>query len=93
MRNGMKRTLPTGKFRKDLKRIAKRGWDVATLNAVISLLQMDADLPENARPHKLSGEYQGNWECYMAPDWLLIYDMSDDEILLVGTGTHADLFE
>lgn len=89
----MKRASPTGRFKKDLKRIKKRGWDIGTLEAIISLPQLGAQLPENSFPHKLSGEYKGSRECHIAPDWLLIYDASDAEVLLERTGTHADLFE
>ena len=89
----MKRALPVGRFRKDLKQITKRGWDIQKLNAVITLLQLGARLPNNAYAHRLSGKYKGNWECHIGPDWLLIYDVSDDEVLLVRTGTHTDLFK
>lgn len=89
----MKRVVPTGRFKKDLKRIRKRGWNVHALETIVSLLQIGAQLPKNTFPHKLSGEYTGNWECHIAPDWLLIYDVSDEEILLERTGTHTDLFE
>lgn len=89
----MRRAVPSGRFKKDLKRIRKRGWDIRTLDAIVSLLQHGAQLPQNTFPHKLSGEYKGNWECHIAPDWLLIYDVNDKEVLLERTGTHADLFE
>ena len=89
----MKRAIPTGRFKKDLKRIRKRGWNVHALEGVVSLLQLSAQLPENAFPHKLSGEYKGNWECHIAPDWLLIYDITEDAVILARTGSHADLFE
>jgi mRNA interferase YafQ len=89
----MRRTLPLGAFRKDLKRITKRGWNIGKLNALISLLQSDARLPENAYPHKLSGKYDGLWECHIESDWLLIYDVTEKEVLLARTGRHADLFE
>ena len=89
----MKRTLPVGKFRIDLKRITKRGWNIEKLNAIIALLQSGAKLPDNAYPHKLSGEYESQWECHVRHDWLLIYNVTDKEVILVRTGTHADLFE
>lgn len=50
-------------------------------------------LPENARPHKLSGEYEGLWECHVGHDWLLVYRANNKEVLLARTGTHADLFD
>lgn len=46
-----------------------------------------------AHQHKLSGEWSGFWECHIESDWLLIYDVTDEAVLLAGTGSHADLFE
>ena len=89
----MRRTLPLGKFRRDLRRITKRGWRIEKLDAIISLLQANDQLPTNAYPHKLSGEYDGLWECHIGHDWLLIYNVTDTEVILARTGTHADLFE
>ena len=79
-------------FKKDLKRIAKRGYDRALLDAVIDLLRRDAPLPEARRDHFLKGEWKGWRECHIEPDWLLIYKTTDDEVLLARTGTYADLF-
>ncbi|KKR82049.1 MAG: Toxin-antitoxin system, toxin component, RelE family, partial [Parcubacteria group bacterium GW2011_GWD2_40_9] len=45
------------------------------------------------RPHKLKGEYGGCWECHIESDWLLIWEFYPDRILLIRTGSHADLFE
>jgi len=82
-----------GSFRKDIKRIRKRGWGREKLDAIVIMLRTDEPLPTNARPHKLTGEWLGFWECHIGPDWLLIYDTNDTSVLLAGTGTHADLFE
>ncbi|MEK7106851.1 MAG: type II toxin-antitoxin system YafQ family toxin, partial [Patescibacteria group bacterium] len=84
----MRRALPLGKFRKDLKRIANRGWNIEKLNATILLLQSGIQLPDNAYPHKLSGKYEGLWEAHIGYNWLLIYDITDKEIFLVRTGSH-----
>lgn len=89
----MKRVIPFGGFRKDLKRITKRGWVVEKLHAVVSLLQSGVQLPEKAYLHKLSGEYAGLWECHVEHDWLLIFDVDQDTVTLHRTGSHADLFE
>ncbi|MDO8481459.1 MAG: type II toxin-antitoxin system YafQ family toxin [bacterium] len=88
----MKRTHPQGPFRRDLKRLSKRGWDIEKLQRVIILLQRGDLLPSTARPHKLSGEYAGLWECHVESDWLLIYDVTEKEVFLVRTGKHIDLF-
>lgn len=81
-----------GSFRKDLKRIKKRGWDRARLEAIVTLLRCNEPLSVSARPHKLTGDWLGFWECHIAPDWLLIYDATDTTVLLARTGTHSDLF-
>lgn len=81
------------RFKKDLKRLSKRSWDLDKLQHIIELLQESIPLPSTARPHKLSGVYEGLWECHIGHDWLLIYDVNEKEVLLARTGTHADLFE
>ena len=81
-------------FKKDHKRMAKRGAFLSKLDSVLELLMADAPLPQRNRPHMLSGEWKGFWECHIEPDWLLIYDLDDPEVLaLHRTGTHSDLFE
>jgi len=83
----------SGRFRRDLKKVIKRRWDQNKLDAIITLLRMDEPLPLNARPHRLTGDWKGYWECHVGPDWLLIYKDSNGEVRLARTGTHADLFE
>ncbi len=81
------------KFKQDRKRCQRRGLDMTLLVEVVDVLRQDGALPERCRPHKLHGDFSGYWDCHIAPDWLLIYDIEDDAILgLVATGTHADLF-
>lgn len=64
------------------------------LKEAIRLLEQNGALPANYRPHKLSGNYDGCWECHLKGDWLLIWEQNDSELTLLftGTGTHADLF-
>jgi mRNA interferase YafQ len=81
-------------FKKDHKRMGKRGASLDKLDLVLELLMNDSPLPQRNRPHMLSGEWKGFWECHIEPDWLLIYDLDDPEVLaLHRTGTHSDLFE
>lgn len=80
-------------FKKDLKRIQKRHWDLHKLRQILAILQSGTTLPDAARLHKLSGEYEGLWECHIESDWLLVFDITDEEVTLWRTGTHADLFE
>ena len=82
-----------GSFKKDLKRITKSGWDRTEVDVIVAMLRADEPLPLRVQPHKLTGGREGFWECHIQPDWLLIYDFTDTKVLLVETGTHADLFE
>ena len=81
-------------FKKDYKRIVKRGYDIRLLEEVITILGEQKPLPENYRYHNLSGNYAGCRECHITPDWLLIYEIQNDELILclTRTGSHSDLF-
>ena len=81
-------------FKKDYKRIVKRGYDMRLLEKVIELLANQKPLPEKHRDHQLSGDYAGCRECHITPDWLLIYEVADEELILylTRTGSHSDLF-
>jgi len=89
----MRTLVESTAFRKDRKRVHKRRYDVAKLAAVIGKLQLGEALPTANRPHRLKGDWKGYSECHVEPDWLLIYKVTDDEVRLARTGTHADLFE
>ena len=84
----------TKRFNKDLKRGMKRGLDLQLIHEAISLLRATGTLPMKYRPHKLSGDKNGQWECHIEPDWLMIWEQNDTELtlLFLQTGTHADLF-
>lgn len=81
-------------FKKDYKRIVKRGYDIRLLEEVISILANQEPLPEKFRDHSLLGKYTGCRECHITPDWLLIYEIDGDELILylTRTGSHRDLF-
>ncbi len=85
---------PTTKFQKDLRRVKKRGYDMALLTEVIKTLAAGDVLPAKNKDHLLSGDYVGCRECHIAPDWLLIYEISGEDLILylTRTGTHSDLF-
>jgi mRNA interferase YafQ len=87
----MRRIAQRKRFRDDLKRQTRRGKDINDLIAVVEFLAEQGVLPPAYRPHKLSSEWRGVWECHIEPDWLLIYTVTE-EVLLIRTGTHADLF-
>ena len=83
----------TKRFDKDLKLCLKRGLDIQLIYDAIALLRTTGSLPAQYRPHKLSGNMDGIWECHLKPDWLLIWEQNDTELTLLftGTGTHSDL--
>lgn len=85
---------PSTQFKKDLKAIKKRGYDLRLLTNVIELLANGKPLPEKNRDHALSGNFSGCRECHITPDWLLVYELSDRDLILylTRTGTHCDLF-
>ncbi len=91
----MKYTVkPTTKFQKDLKRAQKRGYDISLLTEIIKKLANGETLPEKNRDHSLIGDYAGCRECHITPDWLLIYEIDNGELILylTRTGSHSDLF-
>lgn len=83
----------TNQFKKDLKRIKKRGKDAAKLKAVMTSLIDEQPLAERHRDHVLVGSNQGRRECHIEPDWLLIYKVNEGEIIFERTGSHSDLFK
>lgn len=81
-------------FKKDYKRAMRRGYDPELLETVVTLLCQQKPLPEKYRDHALTGNYTGYRECHITPDWLLIYKISQNHLILTltRTGTHSDLF-
>ena len=88
----MRRITQRKQFRDDLKWQKRRGKDIDDLLAAVELFAEQGTLPTAYQTHKLSGEWSGVWECHIDPDWLLIYSVTDTEVLLICTGTHTDLF-
>jgi mRNA interferase YafQ len=88
----MKSVRFLGSIKKDLKRIKRRHYDTDKLAIIFDLLCASQPLTPAMRAHLLHGEWYGFWECHVAPDWLLIYKITDTEILIARTGTHADIF-
>lgn len=85
---------PTSQFRKDYKLALKRGLNVTLLEDVVAALAMGKKLPEKHKDHGLSGNWSGHRECHILPDWLLIYRIEGNVLVLTlsRTGTHSDLF-
>lgn len=80
-------------FKKDYKRIKKRGYNISLLEEVIDKLANQEELDKKYKDHALVGQWIGFRECHIAPDWLLIYQIKEDELVLTltRTGTHTEL--
>ncbi len=85
----------TSKMKLDVKRMKKRGKDISKLTSILKILASGEKLPAKNRDHLLSGVLSGLHECHIEPDWLLVYSIHDDKLILTATatGTHADLFD
>jgi len=82
----------TSQFKRDVKRIQRQGKDVEKLKGVLEALVEGEPLAATYRDHVLVGQYKGTRECHIEPDWLLIYEWGEAEIVLIMTGYHSDLF-
>ncbi len=84
----------TSQFKKDYKLAVKRGCDINKLQKVVMILASGETLPEEYRDHPLRGNYSGYRECHIEPDWLLVYKITENVLVLTlyRTGTHSDLF-
>lgn len=85
----------TARFKRDARRMRKQGRDIKKLDAIILSLRNGEVLPASMRDNDLTGSYKGHRECHIAPDWLLIYRIDSEVLVLtaVRTGSHADLFD
>jgi len=89
----MKAIKYTSRFKKDVKRLKKGGKDFTDFKKVIEQLARGETLASKYRDHKLLGAYVDTKECHIAPGWLLIYEASPAELVLIRSGSHALLFE
>ena len=85
--------LTTTSFEKDLKRVTRQSKDLDKLENIVNLLSQEQTLPVRCRPHVLRGNWSGHWDCHVEPDWLLLYRLTAIELILVRTGSHAELFD
>ena len=82
----------SSQFKRDVKRLQKRGKDMGKLRIVLGLLIEKSPLPEAYQDHALRGNLRGYRDAHIEPDWLLLYRVVGDELHLARTGSHADLF-
>ena len=85
----------SNRFKKDLKLAAKRGLDLDALNAIVDQLAAGQPLPDKNRDHALTGDYIGFRECHIRPDWLLVYRVDGEDLILFlfRPASHTDLFD
>jgi len=88
----MKAIFQTSQFKKDFKRIERRGKDLSRIKEVVSAIVNGEGLEERHRDHSLSGNWSGSRDCHIEPDWILIYRVDEDYLFLERTGSHSDLF-
>lgn len=88
------KVIISSQFKRDFRRCIKRGLNMKLITDAMDLLAATGTLPQNYRPHKLSGNLQGIWECHIQSDWLMTWQQNDTELILLflQTGTHSDLF-
>lgn len=88
------RIVFTSHFKKDIKVAKRRGYDMRLIEKVVDALAAGEELEAKYKDHKLVGNYAGCRECHITPDWLLIYERCEDELILylTRTGTHSDVF-
>ena len=82
----------TTQFKKDFKKIKKQQKNISKLTVVIEKLLGQEKLEPKYKDHSLSGKYQSHRDCHIEPDWILIYRITEDELILERTGSHSDLF-
>ncbi len=82
-------------FIKDFKRIEKRGYNTKLLKEVIKKLSTEEKLEAKYKDHALKGNFKGYRECHITSDWLLVYKIDKNELILglLKTGTHSDIFK
>ena len=81
------------RFKKEFRRCIKRGLNMKLITDAMDQLESTGSLPAKYRPHMLSGDLDGIWECHIQPDWLMTWEQNDTQLtlLFLRTGTHADL--
>ena len=84
----------TNSFKKDYKKLVKRRYDISLLDDVVDKLLKGETLPEKNKDHSLTGNWVGYRECHIEPDWLLVYKVLKETLILrlIRTGSHSDLF-
>lgn len=91
----MKKIVRTGQFKKDYKKLVRQGKDIQKLKAIVTKLSKGEKLTPQNKDHKLTGRLKKYRDCHIQSDWILIYQINkkEQELILVRTGSHSELFE
>ncbi|MCF8260466.1 MAG: type II toxin-antitoxin system YafQ family toxin [Melioribacteraceae bacterium] len=87
------RLVYSSQFKKDYKKIKRQNRDIAQLETVVITLLNKEPLPPKYKDHKLSGRWNSFRDCHIEPDWVLIYQITNDALILERTGSHSELFK
>lgn len=82
----------TSQFKKDFKRVLRQRKDLTKLEYVIETLLSNKKLESKFKDHQLSGKWKNHRDCHIEPDWLLIYQLTIDSLILERTGSHSEFF-
>ena len=88
----MRKLRRNARFKRDVRRMKKRGKDIGKLQAIVKKLLARKSLTPHHRRHRLKGGMAHCWECHIEPDWLLVWEENDRSVTLIRTGTHEELF-
>ncbi|MCF8240131.1 MAG: type II toxin-antitoxin system YafQ family toxin [Melioribacteraceae bacterium] len=87
------RLIYSSQFKKDYKKIKLQGKDISQLETVVIALLNNESLPTKYKDHKLSGRWKSFRDCHIEPDWVLIYQITNNVLILERTGSHSELFK
>ena len=88
----MRELHTTAHYRRNERRMRRRGKDISKLDSVVERLLAGEPLDPRQRVHQLVGNWHPLWECHIEPDWLLVWDDDGNTVTLMRTGTHSDIF-
>ena len=88
----LRQVVSTSQFKKDLKKVLKQGRNANKIKKIVEQLQRGTPLAQKHRPHQLTGNWKPKLECHIEPDWLLIYEVNNEDVILIRTGSHSELF-
>ena len=88
----MRNPVYSAQFRRDLKKARQRAYDMQKLKVAVNLLLEGSPLPKRYQDHALKGEWKHHRELHIAPDWLLLYKIYENDCIFARTGAHADIF-